>query len=111
MSGGAWNARRERPRVADATEATLTFRKIVHRGGKIPGSEVGHIRSLKKSLPEQDSLRTEVSYVIGILKNSRHREASEVFLSFLRSSEGQDAYAKFGFVKASDTELQLKAIP
>src|ERR1700730_10036652 len=41
MSGGAWNARRERPRVADATEATLAFRKIVHRGGKILGSEVG----------------------------------------------------------------------
>ena len=41
MSGGAWNARRERPRVADATEATLALPKIVHRGGKILGSEVG----------------------------------------------------------------------
>jgi hypothetical protein len=35
MSGSAWNARRERPRVADATETTLAFRKIVDRGGKI----------------------------------------------------------------------------
>jgi hypothetical protein len=40
MSGGAWNARRERPRVADATEATLALPKIVHRGRKILGSEV-----------------------------------------------------------------------
>ena len=63
------------------------------------------------ALPEQDSLRTEVSYVIGMLKDPKHRQASEVFLSFLRSSECQDAYAKFGFVNASETELQLKAIP
>jgi ABC-type Fe3+ transport system substrate-binding protein len=63
------------------------------------------------TLPEQDSLRSEVSYVIGMLKDSKHREASEAFLSFLRSPECQDAYAKFGFVNASDAELQLKAIP
>jgi ABC-type Fe3+ transport system substrate-binding protein len=62
-------------------------------------------------LPEQDSLRIEVSYAIGMLKDSKHRQASEVFLSFLRSSECQDAYTKFGFVNASETELQLKAIP
>ena len=36
------------------------------------------------ALPEQDSLRTEVSYVIGMLKDSKNRQASEVFLSFLR---------------------------
>ena len=63
------------------------------------------------ALPEQDSLRTEVSYVIGMLKDSKNRQASEAFLSFLRSSECQDAYAKFGFVNASEAELQLKAIP
>ncbi|MGE5163482.1 MAG: molybdate ABC transporter substrate-binding protein [Sphingobacteriales bacterium] len=63
------------------------------------------------ALPEQDSLRSEVSYVIGMLKDSKHREASEAFLSFLRSPECQEAYAKFGFVNASDAELQLKAIP
>jgi hypothetical protein len=27
-------------------------------------------------------------------------------LAFLQSSQGQDAYAKFGFVKASETELK-----
>lgn len=56
-------------------------------------------------LPEQDSLRNEVSYVIGALNNSGHRPESEAFIEFLRSSEGQDAYAKFGFVKASSAEL------
>jgi ABC-type molybdate transport system substrate-binding protein len=63
------------------------------------------------ALPDEDSLRTEVSYVIGMLKGSKHREASEAFLNFLRSPECQDAYAKFGFVPASDAELQLKTIP
>ncbi len=61
-------------------------------------------------LPEHDSLRNEVSYVIGALHNSGHRQASEVFLEFLRSAEGQDSYAKFGFVKASSDELALKPI-
>lgn len=61
-------------------------------------------------LPEQDSLRNEVSYVIGALNNSAHRQASQAFLEFLRSPEGQDAYARFGFVKASGDELALKSI-
>jgi ABC-type molybdate transport system substrate-binding protein len=62
-------------------------------------------------LPDQDSLRTEVSYVIGKLKATKHPEASVAFLSFLRSPECQNAYAKFGFVEANDSELQLKPIP
>ena len=61
-------------------------------------------------LPEQDSLRAEVSYVIGTLKDARHRTAADSFLSFLRTPEGQDAYAKFGFVKASDDDLKPKPI-
>jgi ABC-type Fe3+ transport system substrate-binding protein len=46
-----------------------------------------------------------------MLTDSRHREAAEAFLNFLRSAEGQDAYAKFGFVRASDAELQIRPIP
>jgi ABC-type Fe3+ transport system substrate-binding protein len=63
------------------------------------------------ALPDEDSLRTEVSYAIGTLTSSKHGQAAEAFLSFLRSDEGQDAYAKFGFVRASDAELQLRPIP
>ena len=63
------------------------------------------------TLPDEDSLRTEVSYVIGMLNGSKHSDAGKAFLSFLRSPEGQNAYTKFGFVKASDAELQLNAIP
>jgi ABC-type molybdate transport system substrate-binding protein len=63
------------------------------------------------ALPDEDSLRTEVSYVIGMLTGSNRRDAAEAFLGFLRSPGGQDAYAKFGFVPASDAELQPKPIP
>ncbi len=63
------------------------------------------------ALPDQDSLRSEVSYVIGSLKGSKNGEAAEAYLSFLRSPDCQNAYAKYGFVNASDAELQPKPIP
>jgi ABC-type Fe3+ transport system substrate-binding protein len=44
-------------------------------------------------------------------RESKHRESAEAFLNFLRSPDGQDAYAKFGFVRASDAELQTRPIP
>ena len=62
-------------------------------------------------LPDDDSLRTEVSYVIGMLTGSNRRDAAEAFLNFLRSPIGQKAFAKFGFVTASDAELQARPIP
>lgn len=62
------------------------------------------------ALPAEDSLRNEVSYVIGVLTGAAHRQAGEAFLEFLRSPEGQDAYAKFGFVKADGEALKMKPI-
>jgi ABC-type molybdate transport system substrate-binding protein len=62
------------------------------------------------ALPAEDSLRSEVSYVIGTTSKSAHQKASEAFLAFLRSAEGQDAYAKYGFVKAEGEELKMKPI-
>jgi ABC-type molybdate transport system substrate-binding protein len=61
-------------------------------------------------LPAADSLRDEVFYAIGPLDNARHRENADAYLAFLRSAAGQDAYAKFGFVKARPDELKLKPI-
>jgi ABC-type molybdate transport system substrate-binding protein len=63
------------------------------------------------ALPDEDSLRNEVAYAIGMLSGTPHREPAEAFLSFLRSPEGQDAYARFGFVRASAAELQIEPIP
>jgi ABC-type molybdate transport system substrate-binding protein len=63
------------------------------------------------SLPDQDSQRNEVSYVVGALKATKHDEAAHAFISFLSSSESQDIYAKYGFVKATDEDLKQKPIP
>jgi ABC-type molybdate transport system substrate-binding protein len=61
-------------------------------------------------LPAADSLRDEVFYAIGPLENARNKENADAYLAFLRSAAGQDAYAKFGFVKARSDELKLKPI-
>jgi ABC-type Fe3+ transport system substrate-binding protein len=61
-------------------------------------------------LPPADSLRDEVSYAVGALQNSRHKENAENYLAFLGSDAAQDAYARFGFVKARPEELVLKPI-
>ena len=62
------------------------------------------------ALPDQDSLRKEVSYVIGMLKAAPHAAAAEAFLQFLSSPECQQTYAKYGFVNASADELKPKPI-
>jgi ABC-type molybdate transport system substrate-binding protein len=61
-------------------------------------------------LPEQDSLRNEVSYAVGAINRSGHAQTADAFLDFLRSPEGQNAYAQFGFVKADTSELQSRPI-
>ena len=38
------------------------------------------------ALPDEDSLRNEVAYAIGMLEGAPHREAAQAFLDFLRSS-------------------------
>ena len=59
-------------------------------------------------LPVADSVRDEVSYAIGALENSRHKENANAYLAFLATAGAQDAYVKFGFVKARPDELALK---
>ncbi|OGA35095.1 MAG: hypothetical protein A3F75_13410 [Betaproteobacteria bacterium RIFCSPLOWO2_12_FULL_64_23] len=62
-------------------------------------------------LPAEDSLIDEVSYAIGALNKARHEDAANKYLSFLQSDQGQNAYAKFGFIRASKADLQLREIP
>lgn len=62
-------------------------------------------------LPAEDSLIDEVSYAIGAMTDARHKDAANHYLSFLKSDKGQDAYAKFGFIKASKANLEIREIP
>lgn len=61
-------------------------------------------------LPPNDSLRQEVSYVIGALTNSEHKSIAQKYLAFLATETAQSAYANFGFVRATPEELRLKSI-
>jgi len=62
-------------------------------------------------LAPEDSLRDEVSYAIGALINSRRRSAAERYLRFLATRPAQDAYAGFGFIRATPEELRVRPIP
>ena len=62
-------------------------------------------------LPAADSLRDEVSYAIAALSNSARKAGAAAYLEFLATPAAQDAYAKFGFVKADANELKPKPIP
>jgi ABC-type molybdate transport system substrate-binding protein len=62
------------------------------------------------ALPPADSLRDEVSYAIGMLQNSPHKDNAEAYLAFLATAAGQQAYENFGFVRARPEELVLKPI-
>lgn len=62
-------------------------------------------------LPPEDSMINEVFYVIGPLASPPHPKQAEAFIRFLQSPDGQDAYARHGFVKATGDELSLRPIP
>lgn len=61
-------------------------------------------------LPPVDSLRDEVSYAVGALTTSRHMTNARKYPAFFATPAAQDAYVKFGFVKAQPDELVLKPI-
>jgi ABC-type molybdate transport system substrate-binding protein len=73
---------------------------------KRDGAKVDSVR-----LPPEDSLVDEVSYAIGSMSNSRNKATADRYIRFLATAEAKLAYAKYGFVNASDAELALKPIP
>lgn len=72
--------------------------------------EEGHAVETVK-LPPEDSLINEVSYAIGTMSASKHQEAANKYMGFLQSDSGQAAYARFGFINASKSDLESKPIP
>ena len=52
----------------------------------------------------------KVGYAIGTLKTGRNPYNAARFLSYLGTSEAQSIYAKYGFVKAGASELQMKPL-
>ncbi|MCP5312215.1 MAG: substrate-binding domain-containing protein [Chromatiaceae bacterium] len=53
----------------------------------------------------------KVAYAIGPYKPGRNPDNAMRFLDYLATTDAQDIYAKYGFVRATAEELQLKPIP
>ncbi len=53
----------------------------------------------------------KVGYAIGELSTGRNHGNAKQYLKYLATDEAQTIYAKYGFVKASSKELELKTIP
>jgi ABC-type molybdate transport system substrate-binding protein len=90
--------------LADQSDAGMVWKTEVLEAER-SGANIDAV-----ALPDQDSLRKEVSYVIGSLKAAPHAAAAAAFLTFLSSPECQQTYAKYGFVNASADELKPKPI-
>ncbi len=63
------------------------------------------------NLPEKDSMKNEVNYLAGSVPTAPHAKAAAEYLKFLGTDNAQDAYAQFGFIKASAEERTVRAIP
>lgn len=75
--------------------------EAVTEGRDIEGVEI------PAPLNQQDN----VSYAIGKLKTGRNPGNADTFLDYLSTKEAQDIYASYGFVPATDEELEMKPIP
>src|SRR5262245_33521445 len=90
--------------LADQSDAGIVWKTEVLAAER-DGAKIDAV-----TMSDEDSLRKEVSYVIGMLKAAPHPVAAQAFLEFLSSPEGQQTYAKYGFVNASADELKPKPI-
>jgi ABC-type molybdate transport system substrate-binding protein len=54
--------------------------------------------------------RDKVNYAIGIMKNGRNTDNAALYLAYLATDEAQAIYEKYGFIRASADELELKPL-
>ncbi len=62
-------------------------------------------------IPAPYNMQHKVGYAIGILKTGRNPYNASRYLSYLGTPEAQAIYEKYGFIRATDSELKLKPIP
>ena len=63
------------------------------------------------AIPEPYNKQDKVGYAIGALATGRNQDNAKRYLAYLATDDAQNIYAKYGFGKANNTELTLKAIP
>jgi ABC-type molybdate transport system substrate-binding protein len=77
--------------------------EVVH--AKAEGRDIEGV-AIPAPLNKQD----EAMYAIGIMKNGRNQDNAAAYLEYLASDDAQAIYEKYGFVRASAEELQLKPL-
>ncbi len=65
------------------------------------------------AIPALYNMESKVGYAIGHYEAGKKENAknAEAFLMYIATDAAQNIYAKYGFIKASKTELKLKPIP
>jgi ABC-type molybdate transport system substrate-binding protein len=54
--------------------------------------------------------RDKVNYAIGVMKNGRNADNAALYLSYLATDAAQAIYEKYGFIRATADELELKPL-
>ena len=62
------------------------------------------------SIPAPYNMQHKVGYAIGALSTGRNPYNAARYLAYLGTPEAQAIYAKYGFLKANDSELKLKPL-
>lgn len=62
------------------------------------------------AIPAPYNMQHKVGYAIGTLATGRNQHNAERYLAYLGTPTAQEIYAKYGFLKATDSELKLKPL-
>lgn len=79
-------------------------------------TEVAHAKAEGRkidgvAIPAPLNKQDKVAYAIGLYNPGRNPGNALLFLNYLATDDAQEIYARYGFLKASAEELQLKPIP
>jgi ABC-type molybdate transport system substrate-binding protein len=62
------------------------------------------------AIPAPLNKQDKVNYAIGIMKNGRNPENAARYLEYLATDDAQSIYESYGFIRATDEELELKPL-
>jgi len=84
--------------------------------GIVWSTEVQHAKAANRpidgvKIPAPYNMAHKVGYAIGELTNGKNHKNAQRYLDYLTTSDAQNIYASYGFVKASKKDLQLRQIP
>lgn len=109
VEGKTWFTSRHHRETPDRIEAGTADVGIVW------ATEVVHAKALGRDLDgvvieAPLNQQSKVNYAVGIMKNGRNADNAALYLAYLASDAAQAIYEKYGFIRATDEELTLKAL-